>query len=57
MQLGGPSAAKEIEKMISEVDRDGDGRIDYKEFCQMMRKGEALIEPNATMRERGRSRR
>ena len=43
--------------MINEVDIDKDGKIDYKEFCQMMRKGEALLEPNPTMRDRGRSRR
>lgn len=27
-----------IPRIIEEVDRNGDGMIDYKEFCLMMRK-------------------
>ncbi|CAH2071625.1 unnamed protein product [Thlaspi arvense] len=34
--MGDEACAKEI---ISEVDKDNDGRIDYEEFCAMMRNG------------------
>ena len=36
--VGGSSTAA-IEEILSDVDKDGDGRIDYEEFCSMMRKG------------------
>ena len=35
---GTPESIKEV---LEEVDRDGDGRIDYDEFCTMMRGNEA----------------
>ncbi len=35
---GTPESIKEV---LEEVDRDGDGRIDYDEFCTMMRGSEA----------------
>ncbi len=28
---------QEIQKIIQEVDKDGNGEIDYNEFCLMMR--------------------
>nr|XP_027063445.1 calcium-dependent protein kinase 2-like [Coffea arabica] len=34
--MGDPATIKEI---ISEVDTDNDGRINYEEFCTMMRSG------------------
>lgn len=33
--MGGTSQS--IQEVLSEVDKDGDGRIDYEEFCNMMR--------------------
>lgn len=30
--------SEEIGKIVQEVDKDGDGKIDYEEFCAMMRK-------------------
>ena len=44
VQLSGPQAAKEIEKMIDEVDVDKDGKIDFSEFCAMLQKGEVLVQ-------------
>lgn len=35
---GTPESIKEV---LEEVDKDGDGRIDYDEFCTMMRGSEA----------------
>ena len=29
--------ASSIQEILAEVDKDGDGRIDYQEFCDMMR--------------------
>jgi hypothetical protein len=29
----------DVEQILSEVDRDGNGVIDYEEFCAMMRAG------------------
>ena len=46
-QLSGPQAAKEIEKMIDEVDVDKDGKIDFSEFCTMLRKGAPGCSPSA----------
>lgn len=34
--LGFEPKKEEIKKMISDVDRDGSGAIDYNEFLQMM---------------------
>lgn len=33
--VGGTSQS--IQEVLAEVDKDGDGRIDYEEFCTMMR--------------------
>lgn len=33
----------EIVNILKEVDRNGDGRIDYEEFCDMMRQVISLI--------------
>lgn len=53
LQVGGQQAAKEIDKILSEVDIDKDGKIDFKEFCTMMRQGnEALLQSATTMRGR-----
>ena len=53
VQMGGQQAAKEIDKILSEVDDDKDGKIDFSEFCQMMRQGnEALLQSATTMRGR-----
>lgn len=32
-------APDHIEEILADVDKDNDGRIDYEEFCEMMRKG------------------
>ena len=37
--VGGTSDS--IEQILKEVDRDGDGRINYEEFVHMMRAGES----------------
>lgn len=51
--MGGNQAAKEIDKILSEVDSDNDGKIDFSEFCKMMRQGnEALLQTASTMRGR-----
>ena len=51
--MGGDKAAKEIDKILSEVDADNDGKIDFHEFCQMMRQGnEALLSSTTMMRGR-----
>uniref|UniRef100_A0A1J3GF06 non-specific serine/threonine protein kinase n=1 Tax=Noccaea caerulescens TaxID=107243 RepID=A0A1J3GF06_NOCCA len=42
--MGDEACAKEI---ISEVDKDNDGRIDYEEFCAMMRNGN--LQPQAKL--------
>lgn len=36
--VGGTSQS--IQEVLAEVDKDGDGRIDYEEFCTMMRGNE-----------------
>ena len=36
MNLGEPLTGEEIQSMISEVDVDGDGLINYEEFYSMM---------------------
>lgn len=35
---------EECRKMIMQVDVDGDGRVNYKEFRQMMKKGQILAQ-------------
>jgi calcium-dependent protein kinase len=44
--MGDEACAKEI---ISEVDKDNDGRIDYEEFCAMMRNGNGNLQPHAKL--------
>ena len=34
---GAGNLASSIKEILAEVDKDGDGRIDYQEFCDMMR--------------------
>lgn len=34
---GAGNLASSIQEILAEVDKDGDGRIDYQEFCDMMR--------------------
>jgi len=29
--------SEDVQKLISLADKDGDGRIDYKEFCDLLR--------------------
>ena len=36
--LGEPMTIEEAEECIREVDTDGDGRVNYEEFIQMMMK-------------------
>ena len=36
-KVAGDNTTVEIKKILKEVDRNGDGRIDYEEFCDMMR--------------------
>ncbi|CAE7257976.1 CPK2 [Symbiodinium sp. CCMP2592] len=36
LKLAGSFATGKIEKMIEEVDKDGDGAVDFEEFCAMM---------------------
>ena len=37
-KVAGANVSSEIKNILKEVDRNGDGRIDYEEFCDMMRK-------------------
>ena len=43
---GANNLASSIQEILAEVDKDGDGRIDYQEFCDMMR-GQAAPTPPA----------
>lgn len=36
-KVAGENVGSEIKNILKEVDRNGDGRIDYEEFCDMMR--------------------
>ena len=36
-KVAGDNVTVEIRNILKEVDRNGDGRIDYEEFCDMMR--------------------
>ncbi len=38
VQLQGAEGGKDIQAILAEVDRDGDGQIDYDEFVAMMMK-------------------
>ncbi len=41
----------DIEQILEEVDKDGDGRIDYDEFCAMMASGnEESLSSKSTLR-------
>lgn len=46
--------AAELEKIIAEVDKDGNGEIDYDEFCFMITKTAGDIERMTTVAERNR---
>lgn len=35
--MAGADVSNEVKNVLKEVDRNGDGRIDYEEFCDMMR--------------------
>lgn len=39
LQLQGREASRDILAILTEVDKDGDGEIDYNEFVDMMLKG------------------
>lgn len=36
-KVAGANVSNEVKNVLKEVDRNGDGRIDYEEFCDMMR--------------------
>lgn len=36
-KVTGDNVGTEIRNILKEVDKNGDGRIDYEEFCDMMR--------------------
>ncbi|XP_058089340.1 calcium-dependent protein kinase 2-like [Magnolia sinica] len=42
---------RDIKEIISEVDADNDGRINYDEFCAMMRKGNPEVNPKKKRRD------
>ncbi|KAL0030994.1 hypothetical protein WJX79_007525 [Trebouxia sp. C0005] len=50
-KVTGDNVGTEIRNILKEVDKNGDGRIDYEEFCDMMRQGnEAILRSASTMR-------
>lgn len=47
----GVDVSNEVQKIIDEVDTNGDGQIDYEEFCHMMNAGnEEIISSKSTLR-------
>ena len=42
-KVTGDNVGTEIRNILKEVDKNGDGRIDYEEFCDMMRQVGALL--------------
>lgn len=51
MQKYGGEVDMDIEQILQEVDKDGDGRIDYDEFCAMMAAGnESSLSSKSTLR-------
>lgn len=42
-KVTGDNVGVEIRNILKEVDKNGDGRIDYEEFCDMMRQVGALL--------------
>jgi Ca2+-binding EF-hand superfamily protein len=51
MVQGVGGTQESIREVLEEVDKDGDGRIDYDEFCVMMRGSEA---PSTSKKQKGR---
>ncbi len=48
-KVAGDNVGSEIKNILKEVDRNGDGRIDYEEFCDMMRQVSPSILNNFSM--------
>ncbi len=42
-KVTGDNVGTEIRNILKEVDKNGDGRIDYEEFCDMMRQVGAFL--------------
>ncbi len=42
-KVTGDNVGTEIRNILKEVDKNGDGRIDYEEFCDMMRQVSAFL--------------
>ena len=42
-KVTGDNVGTEIRNILKEVDKNGDGRIDYEEFCDMMRQAGAFL--------------
>ncbi len=47
-EVGEEPDESEVQAIISSVDKNGDGTIDYEEFCSMMRHNDAEMLRNAT---------
>ncbi|PWA76819.1 Calcium-binding EF-hand [Artemisia annua] len=48
----GMNDEREIKEIVSEIDTDNDGRINYDEFVAMMKKGNKATNDNPTRRRR-----